>query len=57
MFRVMDMIARGAFGLFICLSWESNMVVLALSSCPGRLDVPNFIAALDATHAITGELT
>jgi len=49
--------ARGVFGQMIHVNWDSNMVVVKLSSWPDFLSVPFNVATLAAVHAVADALT
>ena len=54
--RSRTIMARGVFGQLIYVNWDTNMVVVKLSSWPDFLNTEFNIATLGAIHAIAGEL-
>ena len=54
--RSRAIMARGVFGQLIYVNWDTNMVVVKLSSWPDFLNTKFNIATLGAIHAIAGEL-
>ena len=54
--RSRSLMCRGVFGQLIYMSWESNVVVVKLSSWPDFGNVPYSVATLAAIHAIEAAL-
>ena len=54
--RSRTIMARGVFGQLIYVNWDTNMVVVKLSSWPDFLNTEFSNATLGAIHAIAGEL-
>ena len=54
--RSRNLLCRGVFGQLIYMSWETNVVVVKLSSWPDFTNVPYTVATLKAIHAIEAAL-
>jgi hypothetical protein len=54
--RSRNLLCRGVFGQLIYMSWDTNTVVVKLSSWPDFTNVPYTLATLNAIHAIEAVL-
>jgi CubicO group peptidase (beta-lactamase class C family) len=50
--RSRSLMCRGVFGQLVYISWETNMVVVKLSSWPDFVSVPYSVATMKAIHSI-----